>query len=113
MSDKIHEDIQKAIADREAVMAHIRKVLSSPGYSRSSDAIEAAMNRLRAEGGIDREEFVIALLFVAVSLDTSDDLSPARFGRFMRVMTSTWETVVTARAEAERSEFIKAGGARA
>jgi hypothetical protein len=106
-------DIQKALEDRTKVMEHLRAVMSSTGYHRTEEGIHALMTRLRAEGGVHREEFVIALLVSSISLDTSDDLSVARFGRFMRIIASVWETVVGARIEDERDAFAKGGGVKA
>jgi hypothetical protein len=106
-------DIQKALEDRTKVMEHLRAVMSSDGFRRTEEGIHALMTRLRTEGGVQREEFVIAGLVAIVSLDTSDDLSPARFGRFMRVLASVWEVVVTARIDAERAAFAQAGEVRA
>ena len=106
-------DIQQILEDRTKVMNHLRAVLSSTGYHRTEEGVHDLMTRLRAEGGVHREEFVIALLMAAISLDTSDDLSPARFGRFMRIIASVWETVVSARIDDERALFEKGGGAKA
>lgn len=107
------KDIQKALEDRTKVMEHLCAVMSSPGYHRTEEGVHALMTRLREEGGVDREEFVIALLMACVSLDTSDDLSMARFGRFMRVLASVWETVVSTRLEETRAEFVAGGGVQA
>lgn len=106
-------DIQKALEDRTKVMEHLRAVMSSPGYHRTEEGIHALMTRLRAEGDVHREEFVIAMLVSIVALDTSDDLSMARFGRFMRILASVWETVVSTRIEETRAEFIAGGGVKA
>jgi hypothetical protein len=103
-------DIQKALEDRVKVMDHLRVVLSSSGYNRTEEGIHELMARLRSEGGVQREEFVIALLMAAVSLDTSDDLSQARFARFMKILASVWETIVTAKLDAEKLTFMQAGG---
>lgn len=107
------DELKQAMESRERVLAHLKTVMGSKGFVRSNHAIAGLTESLRAEGGINREEFVIALLLAAVSLDTSDDVSVERFGRMMRLVTSVWETVVVTRLEETKAEFAKGGGARA
>jgi hypothetical protein len=107
----LEDEIKKAARENDRVREWVSGIIRSPGFDLAADALEAAMIDLRLTGKCSRDEFVVAALFAAVGADMSDDVTPTRLARLLKVFLTIGELTATTRRSIAEEEL--AGGVKA
>jgi hypothetical protein len=106
MPAELRAKIQAAIEQRQSEKKQLIGIIEHPNFRKYADAIYSVMRKAQKEDldGENRERFITACLFAAVSVAMSDEVNSEVFSHLLHKFTSIVETVANTRIAEQKDD---------